>query len=236
MKWTVFDFEFTELVPPFGTDWPATLRITCGSVFSCGDTWPQVWYEKPAEGSDVPGDHMSEATLSAFVDTLDALFAAGHTIVTWGGAATDWRLLMRECPSRAGAIKALALASVDVPMASCMTIGMMMGLNAACKALGYALKDTEASAGTPALWAAKTPVARQQVLQHVSNDSYATMLVVKQAAHSGSLPWITRRGELRQWPAQFLTVRECLARELPATPFQLAPNQNAKLLARWLLL
>ena len=86
---------------------------------------------------------MSEATLSAFVTVLESLVASGHKIATWGGSASDWRLLSRECPRKATRIRELALESVDVPMCSCMTIGMMMGLNAACMALGFQLKEPE---------------------------------------------------------------------------------------------
>lgn len=237
MKWTVFDLEFTELLPGLGQDWPPTLRISCGAIFSSGDNWPQVWHEKATDASGTPGDYMSELTLIAFVEKLESLVADGHRIATWGGSATDWRLLVRECPSKADIVKTLALESVDLPMCACMSIGMMMGLNAACMALGFTLKDSEASANVPALWATRNLSTRNQVLQHVSNDAYATMLVLKHAETNGGLPWITLRGQLKLWsPVNFWSVRACLARELPHVPFQIQPQHNAKLLARWLLL
>lgn len=233
MKWTVFDFEFTELMPKFGDPLGIDLHIACASVLSSGDAWPQVWYENGADG--VPGNHLSEATLESFVAALEGKVAEGHRIATWGGASSDWRVLLRECPSKADIIRVLALESVDVPMCACMSIGMMMGLNAACMALGFSLKDSAASASMPALWATKS--RRNDVLQHVSNDSYATMMVLKHAETTKTLPWITSRGQLRVWnDVVFFSVRQCLAKELPNVGFEIAPHFNAKLMARWLLL
>jgi hypothetical protein len=176
---------------------------------------------------------MSVPTLEAFIDLL-ALKAETTTLATWGGSASDWRVLAYECPSRRDLVHKLALNSVDIPMCACMSIGMMMGLNAACMALGFTLKEGDSSASVPELW--RHEEQRPQVLQHVSNDSFATMLVLKQAESNSVLPWITKRGERREWrDVVFLTVRECLQRELPHVPFAIGPNVNAKLLARWLI-
>lgn len=232
MKWTVFDFEFTSMLPQehwTSMDLIKDIHISCASIFSTGETWPQVWYER----NDSSGDFMSEATLCAFVDNLYLCKQSGFTIVTWGGASSDWRFLLKECPTKKDLILSLALDSIDLPMCSCMSIGVMMGLNAACKALGYSLKDDQASANVPEMW---NSGKRQEVLQHVSNDSYATMLVVVQAYRTKTLPWITQKGHYKSWtPVQFWTIRECLAKELPSTPYVLQPHQNAKLMARWLL-
>ena len=226
MKWTVFDLEFTDLLP--SGEWPQSLHVACAAVVSADDLCPQVWHE-------YSGDFMSEETLVAFVDLLSLKVSQGHTIATWGGSASDWRMLMRECPARADAIQALAMDSVDVPMCSCMSIGMMMGLNAACMALGFTLKDSGASASVPELWTHEE--GRAKVLQHVSNDAHATMLVIKNATTSGSLPWVTQKGHTRTWDhVRWRSVRACLAEELPKVPFVIGPAHNAKLLARWLLL
>lgn len=248
MKWTVFDFEFTELLPPHDAPepWAPTVRIACAAMYSTNEAWPQVWYERPSSGPNgapngasagPPENHMSEATLSAFVTALQERLQDGYRIGTWGGAGSDWRMLCKECPSREADIRALALASVDVPVASCMSIGMMMGLNAACRALGVALKDSEASASVPELWATGGAEGRYKALQHVSNDAYATLLVIKQAESSGTLPWVTQKGLIKTWaPVNFLTVAQCLRMELPQVPYAIGPNMNPKILARWLLL
>jgi hypothetical protein len=77
---------------------------------------------------------------------------------------------------------------------------------------------------------------RAKVLQHVSNDSYATMMVLKQTELTGTLPWITQKGYMKVWnDVKFSSVKDCLSKELPVVPYQIAPSQNAKLLARWLL-
>ena len=173
-------------------------------MYSTNEAWPQVWYERPVGpvggpvgSAAAPENHMSEATLDAFVTALQERLREGYKIGTWGGAGSDWRMLCKECPSREADIRALALASVDVPVASCMSIGMMMGLNAACRALGVALKDSEASASVPDLWTNGGIEGRLKALQHVSNDAYATLLVIKHAESSGALPWVTQRGTIK---------------------------------------
>ena len=226
MRWTVFDLEFTELLPNYEQQWNSDLHVACASILSTDEAWPQVWHE-------ADGHYMGHTTLEAFVDAL-ALRAETTTLVTWGGSASDWRVLAVECPSRKDLICRLALESIDLPMCACMSIGMMMGLNAACMALGFTLKEGESSASVPELW--RQLEQRPKVLQHVANDSFATMLVLKQAENSGVLPWITRRGDRREWrDVKFMTVSECLQRELPSVPFVIGPTMNAKLMARWLI-
>jgi hypothetical protein len=235
MQWTVFDLEFNALLPEPGQPWPESLHITCGSIFSTCDLWPNVWYEAHSDNLDAEGLFMSEKTVRAFVEALECMASKGHTLVTWGGSATDWRMLAKECPDKSETIRSLALNSVDVPMCSCMSIGMMMGLNAACMAIGLDLKDSEASSKVPDMWLQADQ--RQKVLQHVSNDSYATMQIVLRATLTKELPWITKKGHMKTWsPVVLATVRQCLAKELPKVPFEIGPNHNAKLLARWLLL
>jgi hypothetical protein len=236
MKWASFDLEFTHLLPGLDEDIPADLHISCASIITTGSAWPQVWYERPVRG-EMPNDYMSKKTLEAFLDTLEALALSGHTIVTWGGSASDWKILAKELPLRDTQVVKMALNSVDVPMCTCMTIGMMMGLNSACRALGFSLKDTDASENIPEVWNMSTLEARTQVLQHVSNDAYATLMVVKSAETSGTLAWISKRGHYKTWtPVQFLSVKTCLSMELPNVPFTIGPTHNAKILARWLLL
>jgi hypothetical protein len=240
MKWVVFDLEFTELLPKIDEPLTKSIHISCASVIATGYTWPQVWYERPIGPitglSELPSDYMSEKTLEAFIDSLALLVRDSHTIVTWGGSASDWRLLEKECPGKSQQIRQMALESIDIPMCSCISIGMMMGLNAACMALGFSLKETGASENIPELWAQATIDSRLKVLQHVSNDSFATMMVLKHAESTRSLPWISKKGHYKTWtPVQFLSVKACLARELPNVPFKINPEQNAKILARWLV-
>jgi hypothetical protein len=183
---------------------------------------------------------MSVTTLEAFVDELQRR-AQTHTIVTWGGSASDFKMLHRECPTRSDIIKQLALQSVDIPMCSCMAIGTMMGLNAACAGIGFTIKDSEDSKMVPDLWRrtgndAETLERRYKVLQHVSNDAFGTMQVLQHSEQTNTLPWITKRNQLKTWNnVVFLSVGECLKKELPSVGFPIAPTQNAKLMARWLV-
>jgi len=235
MKWTVFDLEFTELLPPIGEPWAPTLHITCGAIYSTGDQWPQVWFERPVSDVDsIPGDFMSEKTVEAFVETLLALARNGYTLVTWGGASSDWKMLYRECPKLGTTIKSLALHSIDIPMCSAMSMGTMMGLNACCKALGLQLKDSDASAKVPELWASLAK--RNDILQHVSNDAFATMAILGHIIQNRSLPWITLKGTYKVWQhIHLISVRECLQKHLPSVPFIIQPHQNPKIMARWLI-
>jgi hypothetical protein len=225
-KWTVFDFEFNQLLPEIGQEWPLDLHIICGSIFSSGDPFPSVWHEKNS-------DYMSSDTLQDFLDFLEVKRREGHTIGTWGGSASDWRMFAKECPERHKDIVYMALNSVDVPLCSCICIGTMMGLNSACKALGFSLKDDDSSENIPELW--KKSDERFKVLQHVSNDSYATLKVIEESEKHKNLAWITQKGFLKYWnPVVFYTVKECLQKELPKVAWTIMPNQNGKLMARWL--
>jgi len=236
MKWTVFDLEFTELLPEIDNPLQDNLHIACGSIMSTGDVFPQVWYEL-LPGSIEPGQFMSSLTVNAFVQTLLEKGASGHTIVTWGGSSSDFRVLAKECPQLMTEIRELSLASVDIPMCTCMSIGTMMSLNSACAAIGLNLKESGSSKQVPQTW--QDLDRRHEVIQHVSNDAYATMAVLDALLRNSKLYWITLRGQVRVWdlPDQTLwTVRECLAKELPIVPYAILPHMNAKILARWLLL
>jgi hypothetical protein len=233
MKWTVFDLEFTELLPPVGEPWGSTVHISCGSIYSLGDQWPQVWYERSFD-YDV-GDYMTERTVIAFVEALQQKVEQGHVLITWGGAATDWRMLYQECPRLRTKIKQLALHSIDIPLCAAMSMGMMMGLNSVCKALNISLKDSDSSSKVPYIWSFRE--RRQEVLQHVSNDSYSTAAVVVFAMSTKTLPWITQKGSVKVWEnIQFMTVKYCLAKELPHVPWTIQPYHNPKILCRWLIL
>jgi hypothetical protein len=116
-----------------------------------------------------------------------------------------------------------------------MSIGTMMGLNAACEALGLNLKESGSSKDVPNIW--RILERRHEVIQHVSNDAYATMAVLDNLLKTRELVWITQRGHPRSLlMPELWTVRECLAKELPSVGYPIVPYMNAKLLARWLLL
>lgn len=196
------------------------------------DMWPKVWFERGHAG--LPAEFMLPRTTEDFVRELSRLDALGYVLVTWGGTASDWRMLAKEVPHMRASVNALAMNSVDVPFCAFMQMGMMMGLNSACKALGWSLKSENDSTLVPLKWS--TPSERTSVLQHVCNDSYATMMLVRLVATSSTMAWVTQRGHVRSWtPALLWTVKECLQRPLPTTPFPIADNVNGKLLARWLI-
>ena len=237
MKWTVFDLEFTRLLPDLGQPLQDDLHIACASIMSSGDIFPQVWYELQ-NNSIEPGPYMSKVTVEAFIMTLAERQSSGHTIVTWGGSSSDFKVLAKECPNKRTLVKDLTLSSVDLPMCTCLSIGTMMGLNAACSAIGLNLKESGSSKDVPTIWLDTS--RRHEVIQHVSNDAFATMAVLDSLLKTMTLNWITQRGQLRSWSINSIsdlwTVRECLAKEMPIMPYAILPQYNAKLLARWLLL
>ena len=235
MKWTVFDLEFTKLLPELGQPLQHDLHISCASIMSTGDVFPQVWYELQSHSIE-PGDFMSSKTVEAFISTLYEKQESGYKIVTWGGSSSDFKVLAKECLSMDAIVRNIALNSIDIPMCTCMSIGSMMGLSAASKAIGLDLKESGSSKDVPLIWLDLN--RRHEIIQHVSNDAFATMAVLQNLLNTGQLQWITQRGQLREWPldAGLLTVRECLAKELPQMHFPILPQYNAKLLARWLLL
>ena len=223
-KFVVFDLEFTKLVN--NNNWQE-LHIACASTMKSDDSFPFVWYDRSSFGI---ADHISKSTLSNFIMYLQSLEALGYTIVTWGGAGADFRMLCKELPEMRNEILQLCLRHLDVPFASAMDIGMMMGLSACARAIGLEDKTVKSSE-IPELWRTN----KQLVLTHVSTDSYLTVLVVKHIANTGGLAWITQKGQTRAWnPVSLRNVQECLLLPLPAVPFPLVDHMNPKILSKWM--
>lgn len=221
-KFIAFDLEFRI------TD--GDVEILCAASMSTDDAVPFVWVDNINE--HLIRDQLSSYTLATFVRFLLARHAEGYTVVTWGGVGSDFRHLAALLPWLASDIKNLCLNSIDIPFVSGSSIGMMMGLSAAAQALGFGHKANDSSL-IPTLWDAGR---RTEVLQHVSTDTYLTVVVVRHALLHNELQWITSKGLRRTWcPAKLLTVRACLQMPLPTVPFQVQDSMNPKMLSRWIL-
>lgn len=229
-KFVVFDLEFTALVPAHDAhDWGRDVKVACASTMSSDDSIPSVWCERTSTGEI--GDYLSSTTLVQFVGYLQTMHMWGYRVVTWGGAATDFRMLCKELPSHSRTILQMCMTHVDVPFAAATHTGMMMGLAAAAKGMGLEDKSN-ASSLIPALWSSHD---RAAVLQHVSTDAFLTAMVVRYVTKHDTLPWITSRGLLRAWmQAQLLDVSTCLQMPLPQVPFAMQDCMNPKILAKWM--
>lgn len=222
-KYIVFDLEFTKLLDGNDED----LHIACASSMSSTEISPYLWYSQGANGI---APYMNKSTLFHFVNYLQSMQQAGYIIVTWGGTASDFRILAKEIPEYAKLLVQLCLYHIDIPFCAASHIGMMMGLSAACK--GFNVEDKcSNSKDIPEIW--KTD--KQKVLEHVSTDSALTLLVLQQIISTKSIRWLTQKGTIRVWtPCSLLPVNVCLLMPLPTVPYQIQDSMNPKLTSKWM--
>lgn len=152
-----------------------------------------------------------------FIDHLRWFHDHGWTIVSWGGMASDFRVLHAVCLRnsdlrRAAVVRQLALDHIDMPLCTATTQGHMMGLAAACRAMGVPMeKGPDDSRMISSYWAED----RDRVLRHVLADAWSTVRVFDIAVNQfgeARLWWITRRGHQLTWShPHFLTVAQCMA-------------------------
>lgn len=226
-KFVAFDLEYTGLVPAHdASPWASEIHISCASTMASDAVVPLVWFDRDVSGNIT--EFMSTATLQNFVAYLANMHSEGYLIVSWGGVASDFRMLAKELPHVASDIQTMCLESVDIPFVSGTTMGMMMGLSAAASTLGFPSKN---SSIVPDLWKVNKPY----VIEHVSADTFMTVAVVRNALQSKQLSWTTSKGSIRTWcPCALYTVRTCLQMPVPHVPFDLQDRMNPKLLSRWL--
>lgn len=225
-----FDLEMDRLLEWGGSPESVSShapRILCGCTVS-----------KNAISSDIrmwrsasKGAPMSSAEVGALVDYLWLQYTAGKVLVTWGGTASDWRLLALECgdPLRAQQCKLMALTAVDIPFMSLCTTGTMMSLDAAARGMGLGGKAP--SHDIPSKWARGEHDA---VLAHVRWDAWTTAQLYEQTVQHKDGPqlhWITQKGKKRVWAAlttshlgqfgflRMLSVTECLRLPHPTPVF-----------------
>jgi len=218
-----FDLELSGLPTHWTADGRSPVRVLCaavarGALPSKTSEASEASQAIRVEGSSEvrvwrgAGTWMTAAELCAFIDTLDAAASRGETIVTWGGAGSDWRVLAAEVswasPRHAALCRRLALDHVDVAFAAAASFGCMMGLRAACVGMNCLAKPPGASAAVPALWAAGRT---DEVLRHVADDAVATAMVYARMFHGDpdhpQLTWMTTRNALKTWDAPVVRIR-----------------------------
>lgn len=264
-----FDLEMSALLP---VEWPADgsspVRILCAASARVVPAAPPVpaTFATPAARASAPPlpaalpppetrvwhgaatPWMTPHDLCAFIDYLWAAHTRGEMIITWGGVASDWRVLAAEVravsPAAAAKCVAMARQHIDIAFAAAASLGGMMGLRAACAGMCLEAKHPMASALVPVLWAmGQWPY----VLAHVTADAVATAAVYERMFHADTptpqLTWHTARGAAKTWYAPYvvergaprlLTVQECLALPKATPKFSVPANLEPSAMAEWL--
>lgn len=179
--------------------------------------------------------------VAGFFDTLSRYrYSSGYVVVTWGGTASDFRVLhslFRRFgdDARANAVLGLALDHIDIPLCTVTTSGHMMGLASVCKGMMIPMeKGADSSRLIPTMWT-RNP---EMVLRHVLNDAWATLRVFDIARNQHPIPnirWITRRENLRIWEfPEFFTVGQCMAFCSPTCVFTPHPPRDRESCTRWI--
>lgn len=223
-RFVALDLEFNKLVPSSASasasasaaaSASAMPQIACAALVTSDGSYV-FWHGGLAAGGGLR-ESMSSAQVHQLVEHLFRLLTDGFTIVTWGGTASDFRVLFNECTTtrHRWMVTQIAWAHVDVPLLAAAAMGCMMGLDAVADAMGLAGK-TFASTDVPSLWARPSEQAR--VLQHVRNDAeltahiyakmfdHAMLWTTRSGLHTKSplLKWRTRAGGLKHFYAPFL--------------------------------
>jgi hypothetical protein len=243
-----FDLEFDRELP---SNWSQesdletlrrnaeSVRILCGSVaviHANGRSLMTNYWTRPTRASATTPP-MADGDVFAMVDSLLDYFRRGYTVVTWGGTASDFRVLHAHClragdRSRAAAVRALASDHVDIPLCTVASSGHMMGLSAACHAMSVPLEKGDDDSRTVGLMWVRNP---ERVIRHCMNDAWATMRVYDIARNQFPVPklwWVTRKGHVREWThPTFLSVEQC--REYPAV-FPSRPPRDVASCVRWM--
>ena len=140
---------------------------------------------------------ITASQINNFVTFLYNEYQNGTEIITWGGTATDFRLLSFYAdPSWSQFISFLTLHHTDIPFATATLIGTFVGLSS----VHYSL--TERKAMTAAL--SRDPSSHRDLASRLSpaelilqarHDAFITMQVYSHILNFTNLRWYTRRGQ-----------------------------------------
>lgn len=221
-----FDMEFASPLP---SDWSvetsaarsaeaeAEVHILCAGIvtFSSTGAIASRAFHSPDKRSPMPYDVVRQV--------VDALYEYTHThwsVVTWGGTASDFRVLHAQCLRhgdfrRARMVRTITLRHYDVPLCTASTSGHMMGLSAVCQAMGVPLdKKPGDSRDIASHWLADP----DHVIRHVLADAWSTVRVFDVSSNQFPEPrihWVTRTNAVKQWSHPlYLNVFQCMG--LPA--------------------
>jgi hypothetical protein len=210
-------------------------------------TVPQLWSSSNKDGFT----ELSTQAYNALLESLWNAHCSGVIIITWGGTGSDWTAMtkMAKNVSQKDKIKLLAKSSVDIPLISASSSGMMMGLVAASMGMGFGARNNCDSEHVPLFWNSKDPVKQNEVLQHVIWDAmtcaaiYNKLYFTAQSSRP-SLHWITQKSGPRtirlprtkqeDGTHTMPTVSELLTWPDPVTNFKIPDHLNPKKIMKWL--
>ena len=121
---------------------------------------------------------MSTSKIMSFAHHLLTLHEQGYAIVSWGGSASDFRMLcgkLEAYPDLVRDLKRLCMSHVDIPIAILAQHGMMVGLESCAAAC---LSDKGSGKETPSkklceLWQ-RGGADSLRVVRHVEDDAFVT--------------------------------------------------------------
>lgn len=219
MKVIGFDIEIADEFPS-GTK-PDLLRMERGlGVSVAAAAWEenlQLW------ASDPDKNRLTVAQAREMADWLIARQEAGDLIVTWNGAGFDFPVLARECESETYTrrLALLTLNHCDIAFAMLCSLGYMIGLDTAAKALRLSGKLPGMSGAlAPILWSGTdrdltdkeivaiselkvrpgTPEARRLCERYVIQDAVTTFQIHRELVRERVLIWRTRKGTITKTP------------------------------------
>ena len=135
--------------------------------------FPTTWTSYDKEGYVA----MLPETLGAFIASLWKAHSDGIVLVTWGGTGSDWKALIKAAPEHSDKIREMALASVDIPLISAASNGMMMGLAATAQGMGIGDRPSCDSEQVPELWRTGDVAKQNEVVSHVRWDAWACAFI-----------------------------------------------------------
>lgn len=206
---------------------------------------PQIWCTQTKE-MFVP---LSHVFLEAFFESLWKYHQSGVKLLTWGGTSSDWPKLLKALGSEYEAkIKEMALASIDIPLISSASNGMMMGLTATAIGMGIGSRPYCESEHVPNLWNTMNPIHQHEVVQHVQWDAWATVQIWNKLMYQidfvrPQLSWMTQRSGLRSVRLQrykdsnewnLPTVQQILKWSEPQAKFSIPEHLHPYKLTEWL--
>lgn len=219
MRLAAFDLETAKVLPAAENDLKAhaPLGIACAGIALSDSEKVEIWSGHPQLTTD---------DCRALVARLQALVAAGYTLVTWNGASFDFFVLAHE----SGMFEEcgdLALSHIDLMAVVTFSKGYYLGLEKALAGAGLhgklknvPLKDGSTLSGmsgaqAPALWQAGEDDA---VIAYLKDDVTQLLALAEIVSNTRTLRWNSSRGKPQSVRVMnAYTVRDCFQIPVPDT-------------------
>jgi hypothetical protein len=225
MKLVAFDLEtsldLTEenIAPP----------LACAAVWIEGESNARFFYSAEEDG---PAVEMSKGDAVALVHFLLGRTRSGDVVVTWNGAAFDFRLLASASGLHKECVE-VARNHVDLMFLVVCARGHFLSLDKAARGFGLDGKSEEATGKeVPALWRSGETA---QVLRYLAQDVRTTLDVALRVRETRKLRWLNSKGKKNQIPVEFLTVEEALRMPRPQAPEWLKNPVRREDLLAWII-